>query len=122
MGAIEQAFAPACDEIAQAVEHHHRMGAAIEDVDAVLAVDRHGGDVGKVPAVGQLSPILHDAVAMLVRAENGRHVVLPDVTLQYGLERESLLVIPGCATWRRPGIHNHDREYGFRARASRAPE
>jgi len=31
-------------------------------------------------------------------------------------------VIPGCATWRRPGIHNHDREYGFRARAPRAPE
>jgi len=25
-----------------------------------------------------------------------------------------LLVIPGRATWREPGIHNHDREYGFR--------
>src|ERR1700682_5440926 len=24
------------------------------------------------------------------------------------------LVIPGCATWRRPGIHTHDRGYGFR--------
>src|ERR1700712_4892978 len=24
-------------------------------------------------------------------------------------------VIPGRATWREPGIHNHDREYGFRA-------
>ncbi len=38
-------------------------------------------------------------------------------------------VIPGCASWRRPGIHNHDREYGFsdvqlhiKARATRAPE
>ena len=31
-------------------------------------------------------------------------------------------VIPGCAK-RRPGIHNHDREYGFRARAKgRIPE
>src|ERR1700680_4377324 len=29
----------------------------------------------------------------------------------------SIVVIPGCATWRRPGIHNHDREYGFRARS-----
>jgi transposase len=42
---------------------------------------------------------------------------------------KSDLVIPGCASWRRPGIHNHDREYGFSdpqlriiARASRAPE
>src|SRR6266852_1040509 len=24
-------------------------------------------------------------------------------------------VIPGCATWRRPGIHTHDGGYGFRA-------
>jgi hypothetical protein len=31
-------------------------------------------------------------------------------------------VIPGCATWRRPGIHTPGRGYGFRARASRAPE
>jgi hypothetical protein len=25
-------------------------------------------------------------------------------------------VIPGCASWRRPGIHTHDGGYGFRAR------
>ena len=32
-------------------------------------------------------------------------------------------VIPGCAVRRRPGIHNHHREYGFRARAKmRVPE
>ena len=36
MGAVEQAFAPAPEEIALAVQHHHRMGAAVEDVDAVL--------------------------------------------------------------------------------------
>jgi hypothetical protein len=30
-------------------------------------------------------------------------------------------VIPGCAAWRTPGIHNHDREYGFRARAFARP-
>ena len=43
--------------------------------------------------------------------------------LPYG-ESCPLLVIPGCATWRRPGIDNHhDREYGFRARAKwRAPK
>jgi transposase len=46
-----------------------------------------------------------------------------------GPRPKSDLVIPGCASWRRPGIHNHDREYGFSdpqlriiARASRAPE
>jgi hypothetical protein len=47
-------------------------------------------------------------------------------------------VIPGRATWREPGIHNHETQfgagwvtimfeissggYGFRARASRVPE
>ena len=34
-----------------------------------------------------------------------------------GGEILAIAVIPGCAFWRRPGIHNHDREYGFRARA-----
>ena len=35
---------------------------------------------------------------------------------------DSVAVIPGRAK-REPGIHNHDREYGFRARAKwRAPE
>jgi hypothetical protein len=31
------------------------------------------------------------------------------------------IVIPGCATWRRPGIHTHDGGYGFRARDFVAP-
>ena len=30
-------------------------------------------------------------------------------------------VIPGCATWRRPGIHTPDRGYGFRACAAARP-
>src|SRR5207247_6962646 len=25
--------------------------------------------------------------------------------------------VPGCASWRRPGIHTHDGGYGFRARS-----
>src|SRR5258706_9567673 len=33
----------------------------------------------------------------------------------------SPFVIPGCATWRRPGIHTPDRGYGFRARAHARP-
>src|ERR1700716_370165 len=36
------------------------------------------------------------------------------------MDRRSPLVIPGCATWRRPGIHTHDRGYGFRARSLRS--
>src|SRR5882724_6340737 len=31
--------------------------------------------------------------------------------------RIATLVIPGCASWRRPGIHTPDRGYGFRARS-----
>jgi hypothetical protein len=31
----------------------------------------------------------------------------------------SPFVIPGCAVRRRPGIHNHNREYGFRTAACR---
>ena len=35
----------------------------------------------------------------------------------------ALPVIPGRATWREPGIHNHGQEYGFRACAKwRIPE
>jgi hypothetical protein len=30
-------------------------------------------------------------------------------------------VIPGCTTWRRPGIHTADRGYGFRARRFASP-
>src|SRR5437762_9336510 len=30
---------------------------------------------------------------------------------------QTCLVIPGCATWRRPGIHTPDCGYGFRARS-----
>jgi len=33
---------------------------------------------------------------------------------------ENTIVIPGCAAWRRPGIHPHDGGYGF-GFALRAP-
>src|SRR6266478_7832719 len=110
MGAIEQAFAPAFDEIALAVEHHHRVGAAIEDVDAILAVDRDRGDISEIPALRQLRPVLHHPVAIFARAENDRHVVFPpDVIL--------MAVIPGWSE----GPDPESRESGF-ARFTRAPE
>ena len=42
--AAKQPLAPALDEAAVAVQHHHRVLAAIEHVDAVLAVDRDRAD------------------------------------------------------------------------------
>jgi hypothetical protein len=65
MRALEQVFTPTGDEVARPVQYHHRMDAAVEDVDAVLAVDRDRGDVSQVPAIRQLGPILDHAVAML---------------------------------------------------------
>ena len=76
VGAAEQAFAPRAQEVAVAVEHHHRMLAAIEDIDAVLAVDRHRRDVAELPAVGQLGPVLDHAITMLAASEDYGHVTL----------------------------------------------
>src|ERR1700743_58464 len=78
VGAMEQALAKAAQEISLAVQHHHRMFATVEDINAILAVDRDGGDVGQVPAVRQLRPVLYHAGALLARAEDGWHMVLPN--------------------------------------------
>jgi hypothetical protein len=64
-----------------------------------------------------------------------RQIRIGDITIDAVIEREGPwrrgasakppnAVIPGCAAWRGPGIHNHHREYGFRARSAslRAPE
>src|SRR4051794_29143070 len=66
-------------------------------------------------------------VIAFYRAREGGHPVrfgfsgLSWTSLEYWVQL-SRIVIPGCASWRRPGIHNHDYAYGFRARAPRAPE
>src|SRR5882757_2032176 len=77
--AAEQPFAPALDEIAVAIKHHHRVGAAIEQIDSVFAVDRDRSDVGQVPAVGKLGPVLDHTIAMLARAKNDRHAFPPNI-------------------------------------------
>src|SRR5436305_1393464 len=74
--AVEEALAPARDEVAVAVEDHHRMGAAVEHIDAIAAVNGNGGDIAEIPAVWQLGPILNHAIAMLARAQNDRHGML----------------------------------------------
>jgi hypothetical protein len=108
VGAGKQAFAPARDEAALAVEHDHRMGAAVEHVDAVLAVDRDGGDVAELPLLGQLRPVFDDAVTVFARAENGRHIVSPYESSfrgahqrEPGISRQNFW-IPGSTLTRRP--------------------
>jgi hypothetical protein len=41
------------------------MGAPVEDLDAIAAVDRDGGCMGELPAIRQLRPTVDDAVPML---------------------------------------------------------
>src|SRR5262249_35715432 len=72
VGAPEEALAPAPDEVAVAVEHDHRVVAAIEHVDAVLAIDPDGTDVGQIPSVGKLGPVLDDAIAVFARTQEYR--------------------------------------------------
>src|SRR5260221_8443292 len=73
VGTMEQPLAPGGEEIALAVEDHHRMGAAIEDVDAVAMVDADSGNLLQRPAVGQLAPALRDAKAEPTGAKHDRH-------------------------------------------------
>src|SRR3954447_5068436 len=77
MRAAEQALSPALDEITRAIEHDHWVGATVENIDTVLAVDRNRGDVGELPTLRQLRPILCHSVTMLARAEDSRHDSLP---------------------------------------------
>jgi hypothetical protein len=56
-----------------AVEHHHRVFAAREDIDVVLAVHADRGDLAIAPAVGQPAPVLDHLVAVLARADDDGH-------------------------------------------------
>ena len=54
--ALEQALAPRAQEIALAIEHDHRVLAAIEDVDPILAVHADRRHVLEIPARRAASP------------------------------------------------------------------
>ncbi len=70
----EDALAPRTQEIAGAVEHAHRMRAAIERIDVVAAVDSDSGDVRvEGPPLRQFGPIVDDLVPEAVRSEHYRH-------------------------------------------------
>src|SRR5215467_9060348 len=75
--AAEHTLAPGAQEISLAVEHHHGMLSAVENVNLVLAVDCDRGDVLERPAVRQFRPVLHHPIAMLTTAQNYRHSCPP---------------------------------------------
>src|SRR6185437_1347062 len=71
--AMEQPLAPRGEEIALAIEDDHRVGAAIEDVDAVAMIDGDPRDLLQRPAVGQPAPALRDAIEEATGPERHRH-------------------------------------------------
>jgi len=68
-----QPLAPGAQKIAVTVEHHHRMLAAIEGIDPVLAINTDGGDFLEGPAARELRPVVVYAVSELARADDVRH-------------------------------------------------
>ena len=74
----EDALAPRAQEIAVAVEHAHRVLAAVEGVNIVVLVDADRSDVGvEFHARRQLRPIVGHLVMIGVRSKYYRHGVLP---------------------------------------------
>ena len=74
--ARENPLAPGTQEIAVAVEHDHRMLAAIEHVDIVVAVDADRADFLERPAGWQLRPVL-DRLVGVVAAAHCHHLPPP---------------------------------------------
>ena len=82
VGARILSLTPGPQEIALAVEDDHRVLAAVEHIDLVPAVHRYGRDIAKLPAVGQLRPVLDDPVTVFAAAQNDRHEALSCVLCQ----------------------------------------
>src|SRR5229473_1519793 len=57
-------FAPGTQEVAGAVEHHHRMLAAVEDINVIVPIDADPADFLERPAVWQLRPISVDQISV----------------------------------------------------------
>ncbi len=72
--AHENVLTPRAQEVAFAIEHAHRVGAAVEGVDIVVFVDSDGGDVRvESPPLRQFGPIVDDLIPEAVRSEYYRH-------------------------------------------------
>jgi hypothetical protein len=57
-----------------AVEDHHRMLAAIEHMDVVVAVDADPADFLERPALGQFRPIGIDPVSVCAASDDHRNI------------------------------------------------
>ena len=64
------ALAPGSQETALSVEHDHRVLAAIEHIDVVVAVHTDPADLLERPSVGQSRPIGIDAVSELAASDD----------------------------------------------------
>src|SRR3954468_22935390 len=88
VGAWILTLAPGTQEIAIAVEHHHRVIPAVEHVHVVVRIDPDRADLLERPAVRQLRPLLDYPVSEVAAADRNRHLPLPlPVSLPYPAER-----------------------------------
>ena len=72
--AHKDALAPRAQEVAVAIEHAHRMLAAIEGIDIVVRVDADRRDIGvEFHAGRKFRPIVADLVAVAVSPKYDRH-------------------------------------------------
>jgi len=67
------ALTPRTQEVSFAVEHHHRVVAAIEDIDIIVAVDPDPADLLERPAIGRLRPVGIDLVSIVAASHDHRH-------------------------------------------------
>jgi len=69
--AREHPLAPRAQEVALAVEHDHRVLAAIEHIHVVLFIDADRANFLERPPGRQLGPILDRLVTVVAAAERG---------------------------------------------------
>src|SRR5688572_17734358 len=78
MGARILPLTPRAQEFSGPVENHHRVFAAVEHINVVVGIDPDRADFLERPAVGQLRPVLDDAVPVLAGPDDDRHANSPD--------------------------------------------
>src|SRR5262249_49081739 len=84
----KQAFTPRGQPSAVAVKHQDRVGAAVENVDAVARIGGHGGDLCPGPAIRQLRP----AIMRLVAKDTA--IIVPRSGTDRGITQECTPLCP----------------------------
>ena len=77
VGAREHALAPRAQESALAVEHDHRMFAAVEHIDVVVAVHADGAHLVERPSVREPAPAFLDTIPVLAGSQYDGHSFPP---------------------------------------------